>query len=176
MDEIDTTPSQSASAGTWIAAWAHTSRPRRQRGVTLMELAIVAALVALVSMMAIPAYQQYAQRSQVARAVSDIGRIDLVLNRFRLNNDDALPDSLAAVDLDGLLDPWGNPYVYLNIATARNKGKLRKDRNLVPINTDFDLYSMGPDGRSVAPLTAKHSRDDIVRANNGQFIGIAVDY
>ena len=43
-------------------------------------------------MMAIPAYQQYAQRSQVARAVSDIGRIDLVLNRFRLNNDDAWPE------------------------------------------------------------------------------------
>ena len=176
MDEIDTTPEKSVSAGTWIAAWAHTSRPRRQRGVTLMELAIVAALVALVSMMAIPAYQQYAQRSRVARAVGDIGRIDLVLNRFRLNNDDALPDTLAAVDLDDLKDPWGNPYQYLNIANAPNPGALRKDRNLVPINTDFDLYSMGPDGASVPPLTAAASRDDIVRANNGQFIGVAAEY
>jgi len=46
----------------------------------------------------------------------------------------------------------------------------------VPINTDFDLYSMGPDGRSAPPLTAKHSRDDIVRANDGAFIGLASDY
>jgi general secretion pathway protein G len=46
----------------------------------------------------------------------------------------------------------------------------------VPINTDFDLYSMGPDGRSAPPLTASDSRDDIVRANNGRFVGIAADY
>jgi hypothetical protein len=50
------------------------------------------------------------------------------------------------------------------------------DHSLVPINTDFDLYSMGPDGRNSPPLTAKHSRDDIVRANNGAFIGVASDY
>ncbi len=35
---------------------------------------------------------------------------------------------------------------------------------------------MGPDGKSVAPLTAKASRDDIVRANDGKFIGEASDY
>jgi hypothetical protein len=35
------------------------------------------------------------------------------------------------------------------------------------------LYSMGPDGRSSLPLAAKHSRDDIVRANDGAFIGAA---
>jgi general secretion pathway protein G len=56
------------------------------------------------------------------------------------------------------------------------RGHARKDHSLVPINTDFDLYSMGPDGRSAPPLTAQHSRDDIVRANNGTFIGIASEY
>jgi hypothetical protein len=58
----------------------------------------------------------------------------------------------------------------------RAHGHARKDHSLVPINTDFDLYSMGPDGRSSPPLTAQHSRDDIVRANNGAFIGIASEY
>ena len=53
---------------------------------------------------------------------------------------------------------------------------VRKDKNLVPINTDFDLYSLGKDGLSAGPLTAKDSRDDIVRANNGAFIGRAEDY
>ena len=55
-------------------------------------------------------------------------------------------------------------------------GHARKDHSLVPINTDFDLYSMGPDGRSSPPLTAKASRDDIVRANDGAFVGVAADY
>lgn len=49
----------------------------------------------------------------------------------------------------------------------------RKDRFLVPINTDFDLYSMGKDGTSVPSLTAAASRDDVVRAANGAFIGLA---
>ncbi len=52
----------------------------------------------------------------------------------------------------------------------------RKDHFMVPINTDFDLYSMGPDGASVPPLTARASRDDIVRANDGQFVGRASDF
>jgi len=47
---------------------------------------------------------------------------------------------------------------------------------LVPPNTDYGLYGMGEDGLSRPPLTAKRSRDDIVRADNGRFIGLATDY
>ena len=50
---------------------------------------------------------------------------------------------------------------------------MRKDRFLVPINSDFDLYSMGKDRISQIPLTAKASRDDIIRANDGAYIGLA---
>jgi general secretion pathway protein G len=53
---------------------------------------------------------------------------------------------------------------------------VRKDKNLHPLNTDFDLYSLGPDGESRLPLTAGPSRDDILRANNGAFIGRAENY
>jgi general secretion pathway protein G len=53
---------------------------------------------------------------------------------------------------------------------------MRKDRFLVPINTFFDLYSMGKDGQSVSPLTAQASRDDVIWANDGAFIGRASDY
>jgi general secretion pathway protein G len=80
------------------------------------------------------------------------------------------------VGLAGLLDPWGNAYQYLNFADIMGVGQVRKDRNLVPINTDFDLYSMGRDGASQPPLTANTSRDDIVRANDGRFVGKAEDY
>ena len=73
-------------------------------------------------------------------------------------------------------DPWGNADQYLSHDDVKGKGNFRKDKNIVPINSDYDLYSMGPDGDSVPPLTATPSRDDIVRANNGRFVGIAADY
>ena len=57
-----------------------------------------------------------------------------------------------------------------------SKGKPRKDRFLHPINSDYDLYSMGKDGESVEPLTAKKSHDDVIRANDGSFVGLAVEF
>lgn len=95
---------------------------------------------------------------------------------FEIKSNGRLPSSLADIGLGGLLDPWDNPYSYLNVSNGANKGHARKDHNLVFINSDNDLYSMGKDGRSVSPLTAKHSRDDIVRASNGRFIGKATDF
>jgi general secretion pathway protein G len=56
------------------------------------------------------------------------------------------------------------------------KEKQRKDRFLHPLNTDYDLYSMGADGKTSAPLTAKASHDDIIRANDGQYIGVAANF
>jgi general secretion pathway protein G len=55
-------------------------------------------------------------------------------------------------------------------------GNPRKDHFLHPINSDFDLYSMGKDGDSVAPLTAQKSRDDIIRANDGGYYGVASNF
>jgi general secretion pathway protein G len=99
--------------------------------------------------------------------------IELELERYVSVNGN-LPATLAEAGL-ARDDPWGNPYRYLRMAGAHT-GQVRKDRSLHPLNTDYDLYSMGPDGRSVSPLTAAHSRDDIVRASNGGFIGSASDF
>ena len=60
--------------------------------------------------------------------------------------------------------------------TAKGWRNFRKDKNLHQLNTDFDLYSSGKDRDSKRPLNAKASRDDIMRANNGAFIGLAEDY
>jgi general secretion pathway protein G len=35
---------------------------------------------------------------------------------------------------------------------------------------------MGKDGDTMTPFTAKPSWDDVVRANNGRFVGLAADY
>ena len=55
-------------------------------------------------------------------------------------------------------------------------GQARKDRFLVPLNSDYDLYSAGKDGKSRPPLSAQMSQDDIVRANDGAYIGLASQY
>ncbi|WP_448991616.1 prepilin-type N-terminal cleavage/methylation domain-containing protein [Luteitalea sp.] len=55
-------------------------------------------------------------------------------------------------------------------------GGARKDRNLVPINSDYDFFSKGRDGQSVGPLTGGPSLDDIVRGSDGAFIGLGRDY
>jgi general secretion pathway protein G len=52
----------------------------------------------------------------------------------------------------------------------------RKDRFLVPVNSTYDLYSLGKDGKSRRSFTASASHDDIVRANDGGFIGLASNF
>lgn len=144
------------------------------RGYTLLEITLVVTLIGLLSAIAIPTYRGYSERANETRTIADLGMISLDLYRWELNTGSFPPD-LATAGLDGRRDPWSRPYAYLDIATA-NIGQVRKDKNLVPLNTDFDLYSVGEDGNSVAPLTAQASRDDIVRANNGDYIGPAEDY
>ena len=146
----------------------------KQSGFSILELMLVVALVAVVGAIAVPAYQGVVDRSNASRAVADIGALSLQLYRWQTNTG-AFPPDLAAAALDGRLDPWGRPYVYLELSGAR-RGDVRRDKNLVPINTDFDLYSVGKDGDTATALTARQSRDDIVRANNGGYIGRAEDY
>lgn len=52
----------------------------------------------------------------------------------------------------------------------------RKDRFLFPLNSDYDLFSVGPNGISLAALTDLKSLDDVIRADDGQFFGRAKDY
>jgi general secretion pathway protein G len=153
--------------------------PRRllsgMSGMTIIEVMLAVALVGILAALALPAYQSHRERVRTAEAVIAIKNMDVKLQQYRLDQG-SFPEDLAAIGMLGHRDPWGNPYQYANVEDMEGKGKARKNKNLVPINTDFDLYSMGPDGASVGPLTAKASRDDIVRANNGRFVGTAAEY
>ena len=147
---------------------------RRQRGFTLVELAVAVVVSALLASIAIPSYTAIVDSLKVKRAITDIHELGLQIERWHTNTFD-YPDSLAAASLDGLKDPWGNSYRYLKISTATT-GQVRRDRNLRPINNDFDLYSVGKDGQTQTQLQGRRARDDIVRANNGAYVGIAKDY
>ena len=145
----------------------------RSAGFTLVELLIVVALIGTLSMIIIPRVLGLTERNRVVQAQVDLHRMDVDIAQYGMDYN-VPPDSLGDVGYDGFLDPWGNPYRYLKILENSDpgvNGKRRKDHSMVPVNSDFDLYSMGPDGDSRAPFTAKASRDDIVRASNGGFIG-----
>jgi general secretion pathway protein G len=145
------------------------------RGVTIIELMLTVAIVAILAAIALPAYERYQEGVRVFSATNDIGAISSEVTRFGLDNR-TLPSSLTEAGFGAMLDPWGNAYQYVNHEEPRTRGRWRRDKNIVPINTDFDVFSMGKDGESVPPLTARNSRDDIVRANNGRFIGLASEY
>lgn len=149
----------------------------RYRGFGLLELMVTLVIASLLLTLAVPAYDNYAERARVAKAIGDIGGLGLAIEAFRLKNDDRIPDALAELPIAIPVDPWGRAYEFLNIQTAGpGNGGLRKDGKLNPLNTDFDLFSRGKDGDSKGPLSAPASHDDIVRANNGAFIGKGEDY
>lgn len=147
-------------------------------GFTVIEVVIAVAIVGIVSTIAYPSYLKYLEKKKEATAISDIYAIASKLNAIMIEAD--LPADLSTVNFGQVLnltDPWGNPYRYLPIyGHPENLHDVRKDHNLHPINSDFDLYSVGPDGNSSRPLTSQASRDDIIRANDGAFVGKASTY
>jgi general secretion pathway protein G len=154
-------------------------RPRRHQaysdGFTLIEMLIAMAIILTISAIAIPNLVAAIEDARIARAVSEVHMLEDEVTLYMAINE-KYPDSLAAVGFGDLLDPWGHPYQYLNHATSKGKGQFRKDRFLVPLNSDYDLYSMGKDGKSVPPITAKASQDDIIRASNGSYVGLASQF
>jgi general secretion pathway protein G len=93
------------------------------------------------------------------------------ITEFQLLNN-RLPTSLAEIGRGADRDPYGRPYAYLSHDGIPDSQK-RQDRFLVPVNTDYDLYSTGTDGLSVIPFTGAEIRDDVARANDGGFVGLA---
>lgn len=145
-------------------------------GVSIVELMVALAILALLMMIAVPAYDKYLDERDYTQAKSDIVDIQTRIDRFYVNQN-RFPNTLEEVNAHTMRDPWNNLYLYHNMATGTgNSNKPRKDKKLKPVNSDYDLYTMGKDRQTAAPFTSGKSRDDIVRCNNGQFIGFAEDY
>jgi general secretion pathway protein G len=140
----------------------------------VIELVMILGLIGILATIAVLVYGDITERTRVAKAMADIVTLDSEISTFEMMNE-RLPNDLAEINRATFLDPWGNPYQYLNFAISGN-ANCRKDHALHPLNTEFDLYSMGKDGQSQPPLTATQSRDDVVRANDGQYVGLAANF
>ena len=172
----------------------------RQMGLTLMELLLVMAIIAILSGIAIPFYFGQLGKARVIKSIAQLDNLQLEITNFELTHN-RLPDTLQEIRSKGLNDPWGNPYRYLNFATLeedseaeeeespkkkkKKKGKKsptevedarRRDLYNELLNTDDDLYSCVIDGTSGASITEKQSEDDIVRGQDGNYIGLASQF
>lgn len=147
----------------------------RSGGFSIIEILITVLIIGLAATIAVPSYKEYRYRIEVHQAISEIGGMSETIKQYTLDNRRP-PDTLADVGLDGAKDPWGEPYYYTNLQAQGSRGKARKDRKLNPLNSDFDLYSSGRDKDTVPPLPPKVSHDDVLRANDGGFVGLGKDF
>lgn len=161
-------------AGSCLAA--ATDCPRAEKaGWTLVELMLAITVLGVLSAIALPIYSNYRERIKIATAIQDIRILQVLITDYA-SDGGLYPASLNDVGNGGKLDPWGQPYYYLNLADKNGNGGSRKDHSLNPINNDFDLFSAGKNGVFKTQLTQKDSLDDIVRARDGAFVGLASDF
>ena len=155
-------------------------------GFTAIEILIALAIISVILAIGLPTYSEHRKRVLIAEAAKDIVLISQRLEKYHSFNY-RYPEYLDDMGLD-MQDPWGNDYQYLNLAdvdpdsgTVQAGGKgpkptPRKKQNLKPLNTGYDLFSMGEDGVYMSNVSHKTSLDDIIRADDGAFVGAAADY
>ena len=153
-------------------------RPRRVTGTesfTLVELIIIIAMIGILSGIAVPLYADFVHRAKVERAKWEIRQFESVINIYYYKYG-RYPSSLGDVAYGIPLDPWGNAYLYVSSDVPNWSSLARFDRNIRPLNSDYDLCSMGADGLTARNLAASKSLDDVIRAGNGSFVGMGADY
>jgi general secretion pathway protein G len=160
---------------------------QRSQGFTLVELIVVIGVLAVLVLLGMGVYSHFINQAKNTRAIAEIRLLEKEILDFWQTND-RLPDTLAELGRGAMLDPWKTPYQYINFDTTagwedirritkkkdngKGKGKGKSDA----LNEDFDLFSMGKDRMSAPDLDDGSSLDDIVRADDGRYAGLASEY
>ncbi|HNY64063.1 MAG TPA: hypothetical protein PKM41_01410 [Deltaproteobacteria bacterium] len=145
-------------------------------GLTVVEMTIVVIIAAAVVCIAAPAISGYMDDIDNAEAISRLTSIELCLDKYYAEHG-TYPDSLGRIGKGDVRDPWGRAYVYQLMPEDRGACRpvARNAREVRMINTDYDLYSPGKDGKTDLCINRQRSWDDILRAYNGSYIGLAGD-
>lgn len=165
---------------------------RAMRGVTLIEMLLGMVAVSILAAIANVWYGGYVDRARNAQAASDIRGIEARITKFYVENSrypDGLTEAFSGPMPDcasikanksshPLCDPWGNAYAYIRLVLdgyGNCLGPCRKDGNMKPLNSDFDLWSNGKDKNSVLQVSQPASLDDTIRTRNGRQIKLGKD-
>ena len=137
-------------------------------GFTLIELLIVVAIVGILATMAINGFSTFKEKANVARCSEEIRGLEKEIIAHATDKG-TFPASLTEIGRQDLLDPWGRRYEY-SLTLHRRNGPL--------LNSDFDLYSKGFNGGTAVSggIHEVESSDDIIRADDGAFCGMAGRY
>jgi general secretion pathway protein G len=146
---------------------------RFQHGFTLAESLIAMALLAFGADAIVGGISGQLERTRIERAKQEIGQIESAIEGYRSRHHE-LPGSLTDLGSAAPLDPWGHLYEYVNFDASGTVGQRNYDG--LPVNSEYDLYSRGPDGRTDADLWSETARDDVVRARDGSFVGSGADF
>lgn len=150
-------------------------RSSRHRGFTLIELMAVVAIIAIVTSLALPHLKDAFSAAREGKAISELTGLDRNITEY-LSRTGELPASWSDLEIGEMpKDPWGNQYIYHNhdlISIAL----IRRDGPIIPLNSDYDFFSTGPDGEWLPNIANLLSVDDIVRAENGEYFGLARNY
>ncbi|MBW8191259.1 type II secretion system major pseudopilin GspG [Neiella marina] len=123
---------------------------RAQAGFTLLEVMVVIVILGVMASMVVPQLMDKSEKAATQKAVSDIGKLEEILEMYRLDNhryptteqglealvseptSDPIPRNYPSKGYVRRLenDPWGNPYLYLSPGE----------------NSDVDIYTLGADG------------------------------
>ncbi|MEO6437494.1 MAG: type II secretion system major pseudopilin GspG [Tepidisphaeraceae bacterium] len=123
-------------------------QPGRSHAFTLIELLLVLVILAVLAAVVVPKFTNRSEQARITAAKAQISSLETALTGFEVDcgrfptNDEGLQ---ALVQQPANVqnwksymkqipkDPWGNPYVYRAPGTHNPQ--------------DFDLFSIGPDGR-----------------------------
>jgi type II secretory pathway pseudopilin PulG len=135
----------------------------------MVELIVVTAIIGVLTFQVVYSVRDFMDRTKTSRAAVEIRAMEKDIFSFNTEKGrypDSEPEFRALPGMGALKDPWGNDYVYVWPPVRVAYGP--------PINTDFDLYSKGLNiVADPVSIVDPISEDDVIRANDGSFVGTA---